>query len=296
MNLLPPEERWTEDFFCVYGFAFRFRTNHPDARHCWVRLYRQFPDSRTTEPAGAAVLEEAPADGYHWMLADKAGTTSDLSGALLNLEASLCEAIIRAQQCSIAVHAATLLSGDSAVLIAGRSGAGKSTLSMALARRGLAVVSDDVTLVEPDTLKVLPIPRCFHLDERSIALLKSDGLQFPTAPLGPAFLAPSDFGVTAMPSCHARLLVFISGPREEHPQLTPVSQAEMAARLLQETGQGPLNNSETVGVLSRLAAGASCYNLIPGPLAPTADALAELIQRRDRPQEERTARQIAVMP
>jgi hypothetical protein len=72
------------------------------------------------------------------------------------------------------------------------------------------------------------------------------------------------------------VLVFVVGPREEHPQLTPISQAEMAARLLQETGQGPLSNSETVGVLSRLAAGASCYKLIPGPLGPMADALAEL--------------------
>lgn len=280
-------ERCTEDLFRVYEFSFRFRTNHPDARHCLAGLYRQFLDRGPTEPSVAAVLERNHADGFRWMLADRAGTTSELFGALWNLEASLCEAIIRSQQRSIAVHAATLFSGTSAALIVGRSGAGKSTLSMALARRGFAVASDDVTLVEPDTLNVLPIPRCFHLDEQSVALLKADGLQFPPAPTGSSFLAPSDFGVTAIPPCRARVLVFVSGPREKRPQLTPISQAEMAARLLQETGQGPLGDRETVGVLSRLAAGASCYQLIPGPLAPTADALAELIQNRIRPLKER---------
>jgi hypothetical protein len=272
-------ERCTEDLFRVYEFAFCFRTNHSNARHCLAGLYRQFRGSGATEPAVAALLEGNQADGFHWMLAEKAGTASELSGALWGLEASLCEAIIRSQQRLIAVHAATVLSGASAALIAGQSGAGKSTLSVSLVRRGLAVASDDVTLVDPDTLNVRPIPRCFHLDDRSVALLKADGLQFPAAAADTSFLVPSDFGVTSMPPCRARVLVLISGPREERPQLTPVSQAEMAARLLQETGQGPLSNGETVGVLSRLAAGASCYKLVPGPLAPTADALAELIQR-----------------
>lgn len=276
MNPQLSAQRSTEDLFRVYEFAFRVRTNHSVARQCLVSLYRQFLDPDATAPAVPAVLEEDHAAGFRWMLAEKTGTASELSGALWNLEGSLCEAIIRSQKRSIAVHAGTLLSGTSAALIAGKSGAGKSTLSMALARRGFAVASDDVTLIEPDTLDVLPIPRCFHLDDQSVALLKTDGLELPAARAGSSFLTPSDFGVTAIPPCRARVLVFILGPRQERPRLTPISQAEMAARLLQETGQGPLSNSETVGVLSRLAAGASCYKLTPGPLAPTADALADL--------------------
>jgi hypothetical protein len=246
-------------------------------------LYRQFLGSSATEPAVAALLEGDQVGGFRWMLAEKAGMASELSGALRSLETSVCEAIISSQQRFITVHGATVFSDLTAALIVGRSGAGKSTLSMALARRGFAVASDDVTLVDPDTLTVLPIPRCFHLDDQSMALLIADGLQFPTVATGSSFLVPSDFGVTAIPPCCARVLVFLSGPREGRPQLTAVPQAEMAARLLQETGQGPLGNRETVGVLSRLAAGASCYQLIPGPLAPTADALAALIQRENRP-------------
>jgi hypothetical protein len=281
MSPQPSTERCTEEFFLVYEFAFRFRTNQGAARERLAGLYGQFLNSDTTGPAVAAALEKDHADRFRWALAEKTGTASELSGALLNLEASLCEAVIRSQRRLIAVHAAALISDRSAALIVGRSGAGKSTLSVALARRGYAVASDDVTLVEPDTLNVLPIPRCFHLDRQSLILLKADGLQFPPTPAAASFLAPSDFGVTATRPCRVRVLVFISGPREERPQLISVPQAEMAARLLQETGHGPLTDGETVGVLSRLAAGAACYKLIPGPLSPTADALAELIDRWD---------------
>jgi hypothetical protein len=278
----PSAEYCPEDVFRVYDFAFRFRTNHSDARRCLTSLYRQFLDADGSEAPVLAALERDHVSGFRWMLAEKAGASSELGGALWSLEASLCEAIICSQRRCLALHAAALFSGTSAALIAGRSGAGKSTLSMALARRGFAVASDDVTLLDPDTLQVSPIPRCFHLDEQSVALLTADGLRLPKPPAGSSFIVPSDLGVTATLPCCARVLFFVSGPREQRPQLIPVSQAEMAARLLQETGQGPLGDSETVGVLSRLAAGAFCYKLIPGPLAPTADAVAELIEKYNR--------------
>ena len=53
----------------------------------------------------------------------------------------------------------------------------------------------------------------------------------------------------------------------------------MTARVLSETGQGPLSDSETVAVICGLAAGASCFALTPGPLSETADAVADLLSK-----------------
>ena len=265
----------------MYDFAFRFRTNQPEARACLTSLYRQFGESAIDEPLAEASLCGSSDGGFGWSLAapgrrdeSRRGTQECVRHALLQLEACLCEEVIRAQERRLALHGAALLSGDGVTLIAGRSGAGKSTLGMGLARRGFALASDDVALADPDTLHILPLPRCIHLDERSVDLLVEDGLRIPEAPWGAAFLSPSDFGVTEVRPCRARVLVFLTGPQLEVPRLTPISQAEMAARLLQETGLGPLNNGETVSVLSGLAAGAECYRLEPGPLAQTADLLA----------------------
>jgi len=272
-------EGWTQDFFRVYGFAFRLRTNQPEVRACLKGLYGQFRESGPGECWTDATIWGNGSEQFCWSLEkperpdeSRRGTQECVRHALLQLEACLCESVIRSQERRPAIHGAALLCGDTGMLVVGRSGAGKSTLSMALARRGFALASDDVALADPDTLEILPIPRCIHLDDRSVALLVEDGLRFPTTPQGSAFLSPRDFGVAEIPPCRARKLVFVCGTRGEVPRLTAISQAEMAARLLQETGLGPLNNAETV--LSRLAAGADCYQLQPGPLAQTADALA----------------------
>lgn len=274
------ETNSTEDYFRVYGFPFRFRTDQPDARRSLARLYQHFHGASGNDAAVEALLEGDRMGGYRWLVGESAGTASDLSKALWALEAALCQAIIRSQRRSMAVHASAMYADDTASLLVGQSGAGKTTLSLALARRGLEVATDDVALVEPETLNVLPIPRCFHLDDQSVRLLEADGLRFPESWKHLSFMVPGDLGAQPMRSCPARLLVFMSGPRAGQPLIRAISQAEMAARLLSETGQGPLEDPEIVRGLCRLTARVSCYSLTPGPLAETADALASLALRR----------------
>jgi len=267
--------------FCVYGFRFRLRTNISDVQGLMTGLYRDFLAPSLDGSEAEAVIQEAviqhDREGqFSWHLGEKAGTASTLPNALWNLEAALCEAIIRSQRRSIAIHAATIQLGDSVAMLAGSSQAGKTTLSLALARRGLPVAGDDVALVEPDTLNVLPIPRCFHVDDRGAALLEAGGPPLPAVWKAFRFIVPSDFGAPAESPGRARWLIFMRGPRAVHPTIAEVSQAEMTARLLSECGQGPLSDSETVAVICRLASGARCFALTPGPLGETADVIATL--------------------
>jgi hypothetical protein len=273
---------FTEDLFRVYDFSFRLRTNHRVARRLIANLYRPFRVPTASETTIEAVVESDLNNGFLWRLGEQGAMASDLAAALWSLEASLCEAIIRSQRRCVAVHGATVCAGNFAAMLVGHSGAGKSTLSLALARRGFSVATDDVTLVDPATLNLLPIPRCFHLVAHSVALLESDGLRFPRAWKRFSFVVPSDLSAQTSQACRVRLLILITGPRAQHVYLAPISQAEMAARLLSETGQGPLADPETVGLLSRLAGSASSYMLTPGPLASTADAVADLILRQKR--------------
>lgn len=288
--------QFTEDFFCVYGFAFSFCTNHSEARDPFVRLYRRFLTSDTKRVAAEALLE-SNRDGFLWRFRERTATSSDLGSALLGLESALCDAIIRSQRSSIAVHAAAVYSADSAIMLAGPSGAGKSTLSVALSQRGLTVATDDASLVERETLSILPIPRPFHLDNRSVLLLEGEGLQFPQVWTRLSFMSPIDFDERSIPRWRAGFLIYVARPRAGCPLLKRVSQSEMAARLLSETGQGPLSDSETVRVLSRICSGASCFTLVPGPFAQTVDALADLIPgaRKESTASRRREHGIAVL-
>ena len=268
----------TAERFSVYGFRFSIRTDLADARDAIFRLYRQFRDLSATDEGADAALE-CSNDGLQWRLGEKTAAASDLRSALWGLESAICEAIIRSQQRMIAIHAATLYWGSSAVLLVAPSGAGKSTLTMALGRRGLTVATDDVAFVDPETLDVFPIPRCFHLDQTSVRLLKEAGVEFPEVWKRLSFMTPNDLDQNSMPRSKARLLIYLVRSRSERPHFAAVSQAEMTARLLSETGQGPLTDSETVRVLQRVAGSAACFTLVPGPLALTADAVADVIAR-----------------
>jgi hypothetical protein len=265
--------------FCVYGFRFRLRTNIADVQGLMTGLYRDFLAPSLNGSDAEAIVQRDREDQFSWRLGDKAGTATTLSRALWNLEAALCETIIRSQRRSIAIHAATIQWGDSVAMLAGSSKTGKTTLSLALARRGFQVAGDDVALVEPETLNVLPIPRCFHVDDGGAALLEADGPPLPAAWSRFRFIVPNDFGAPTEAPGRPHWLIFMQGPRAEHPTIAPVSQAEMTARLLSECGQGPLSDSETVAVICRLASGACCFALTPGPLGETAHLIAGLLTK-----------------
>ncbi|HEY7806312.1 MAG TPA: hypothetical protein VIC34_03850 [Croceibacterium sp.] len=62
------------------------------------------------------------------------------------------------------IHAAAVMFGETAVLLAGRSGSGKSSLALAAQRRGLEVLSEDTTYVQlAPRLTVWGWPGAIHL-------------------------------------------------------------------------------------------------------------------------------------
>jgi hypothetical protein len=280
VSVAPLQQSAADDSFCVHGFSFVLRTNDAHSSDSIVRLYRQFVSQNLADIRVDAVFRRENG-GFRWRLQEKSGIASDLPRALCDFESALCEAIIRSQRRLIAIHAATVYSADSAVLLLGPSGAGKSTLSVALNRRGFVLATDDVALLDPETLEIHPIPRCVHLDKRSVQLLEADGFRLPQSWRRISFVAPIDLDphYKHLPRCKAGMLIYIAGPRAQHPDLRPVSQSEMAARLLSETGQGPLSDSEALDVLVKVSSSAACFSLIPGSLSETADALSDLILR-----------------
>ncbi len=61
------------------------------------------------------------------------------------------------------VHAAAVMIGDRAVLLAGSSGSGKSSLALAAHRQGLDVLAEDTTYVQANPLRAWGWPGPIHL-------------------------------------------------------------------------------------------------------------------------------------
>ena len=82
----------------------------------------------------------------------------------------------------ITLHAAVLERGGRAVLLPAPPGSGKSTLCAALMLDGWRLLSDEMVLLDPQTLQVMPSARPISLKNRSIELMKS---RAPQARFGP---------------------------------------------------------------------------------------------------------------
>ncbi|HET8655249.1 MAG TPA: hypothetical protein VFL93_07020 [Longimicrobiaceae bacterium] len=128
----------------------------------------------------------------------------------------------------VPLHAAGVVMGDTAVVLAGPSGVGKSTLALAARRAGLRVLSDDAVHVQLDPrMRVWGLPRPIHL--------------LPHTPL-----EPHEGG--AVPRLRAgrwKLAV----PLEEDPPCEPV--AERAVLFLLE--RGPIAHASQIGPDEALA-------------------------------------------
>lgn len=70
------------------------------------------------------------------------------------------------------IHAAVVARDDQAIILPGDPGAGKSTLCAALVCRGWRLLSDEMTLIDPESLEIIPVPRPVSLKNTSIDLIK----------------------------------------------------------------------------------------------------------------------------
>ncbi len=81
------------------------------------------------------------------------------------------------------IHAAVIAKDDQAIILPGEPGAGKSTLCAALASRGWRLLSDEMALIDPETLAITPVPRPIGLKNESIEIIRNFS---DTAILGPS--------------------------------------------------------------------------------------------------------------
>jgi len=139
---------------------------------------------------GRRVARGTTEGGYHWMEIDGVGTfrfpaeapgdlrpevaVSPAPGASpRTLEdfylRSVLPFALQAYGLEALHGSAVHVGGLGVVALCGRPESGKSTLAYALAERGHAHVADDAVVIDPDSLRVLPLPTAARLRDQSAA-------------------------------------------------------------------------------------------------------------------------------
>lgn len=158
------------------------------------------------------------------------------------------------------IHAAVLARQDCAIILPAPPGSGKSTLCAALASRGWRLLSDEMTLVRPADLALVPNPRPISLKNASIDVIRSFA---PHEVFGPAvpntakgtiahMRAPMDSIAAAHQAARATHIVFPRFEAGARTQLEALPKARMFTGLADNSFNYPVLGAAGFDALGRL--------------------------------------------
>jgi hypothetical protein len=165
------------------------------------------------------------------------------------------------------LHAAVVARDDHAILLPGGSGSGKSTLAAGLAAAGFRLGSDEVAVLDPLTLDVLPFVR---------GICVKEGSRTPLAGAYPSLLTDAPhhrFGgeevwylcpppETWLPApTPVRSIVIPRYAHDSETKLEPLSRSSALQILLQQSFSVPKHGSFGIGTLTDLLQEVDCYRL-----------------------------------
>lgn len=158
------------------------------------------------------------------------------------------------------IHAAVLERQGCAVILPAPPGSGKSTLCAALASRGWRLLSDEMTLVRPADLALIPMPRPVSLKNGSIDVIRAFA---PHVLIGPAvpetakgtiahMRAPAESIAAAGQPAWPTHIVFPRYEAGAPARLEPVSKARMFMGVADNSFNYPILGATGFDALGRL--------------------------------------------
>jgi hypothetical protein len=179
------------------------------------------------------------------------------------------------------VHAGAVASPAGAVVMPGRMGAGKSTLTAALVQSGLAYLSDELAVIDPDTRRVEPYPRAIALDASARRLLGLDDRELAGKAGGVSkwHLDPVLLG-GRLATGPADVALVVAPARAEHTavELEPLDPAEAVVLLGEQSFNLRDLPEQGLTALAAICEAAPCYRLRSNHVTAGRDAVLELME------------------
>lgn len=182
------------------------------------------------------------------------------------------------------IHAAVLAQGDRALIVPAPPGSGKSTLCAGLVHRGWRLLSDELTLVDPQSGEIVPLVRPISLKNASIDVLRR------FAPL--AVFGRVVHETTKGSVCHVRpppesvaaqyqlarpaWVVVPKYVRGAATSLEPLSRARGFMKLVENTFNYHVHGGAGFATLASVIDQCSCFDFEYGDLEDAARVFAEL--------------------
>lgn len=183
------------------------------------------------------------------------------------------------------IHSAVVAKGDTLVILPGKPGAGKSTLCAALVGEGWRLFSDELALVDTNTLQVHPVVRPISLKNKSIDVITERYPQFEAASriqtsskgIVSHFPAPKESLALMSQPLAATHMVFPQFDSSAQCEISQVGQGEAMLSVIDDCfNYNPLGK-KGFETLSHLMASIECYSLHYGDLDTALSFMESLV-------------------
>jgi HprK-related kinase A len=170
----------------------------------------------------------------------------------------------------LAIHAASLERDGAVVILPAPPGSGKSTLCAALALRGWRLLSDELTLLDPQTLEAHALARPINLKNASIDLIKAfepsahwGPLSFDTIKGRVAHLCPPRESVQRMMEVASpRWIVFPKYVQDAEPLLTRRSKVQTFTHFAENAFNYSILGELGFAAVGKLIDQCDCYDFV----------------------------------
>ena len=268
----------TDGAWDLLGTAFRVTTTSAALGHAVHELLAAFPAAAGPATADRQfLLVDGCALHRHEVCAHTKVSVRgfDDAGELLSwLLTRLNQAALDAFE-GLAVHAAVLARGGSAIAFPAESGTGKTTLAAAGLRAGFDYVSDEALCVAPRSGRLVPYPRALALSAWSRRAVGLEGIAAIDLAGGEVALPPARLGaqvaVAPLALDHVAHLVRRAGPST----LRPVHRTDALAWLLRRSFNHYKRPLESFHVAAGMARGARAWRLECGDPGEAAQLLLD---------------------
>jgi len=165
------------------------------------------------------------------------------------------------------IHAAVVAHADRALILPAPPGSGKSTLCAALVQRGWRLLSDELAIIDPQSGKLVPLPRPVSLKNASIDIIQNfapDAVLNPpvfetvkgtVAHMRPPSQSIRDAAIPALPAW----VVFPRYQPDSAAILTPLGKAEALMQLADNAFNYTLHGRNGFETLAGLVDRADCF-------------------------------------
>jgi hypothetical protein len=201
------------------------------------------------------------------------------------VKAQIRAAVVNRGDFFMELHAGAVSDERRCIVLPGAPGSGKTTLTAALAAEGFGYFSDEVVLLEEETLLVRPLPLSLSIKPGSLAPLSR---YYPRLPEIPAYRREDEQEVRYLsPPPESRLVseapapcgvvVFPRYDGAVSTRLLPLERAEALKRLMVECMVLPrLMERRDAANLTRWMRSITCYELTFSSLSEAVDAIERL--------------------